>query len=95
MRWSFAMRHAIEDMPRDLVTTLRRYQLHQFRDGSFELRLQAVERPPEAFFERLMAAWEAVPAETPLMRIVEKDIEKPPGGKFETFTSDFVQSPLS
>jgi phenylacetate-CoA ligase len=52
-----ALRTALQAMPKDLARHLRRYQIHQFRDGRFELQVVAAAALPPAFGDRLMQAW--------------------------------------
>ncbi len=87
-----ALRDALENMPLALARDLRQFQVHQFRDGRFELRLRAVAPLPPQFGERLAAAWQAATGGRDLpLSIVEVDsIARPPSGKYQDFTSDFV-----
>ena len=90
-----AVREALEKMPAQLARGLRQFQVHQFRDDTFELRLLAAEPLPGEFADRIREAWKAAVGEkgAPL-RIVEVDhIARSPGGKFQDFTSDFVPAP--
>jgi len=91
-----AVREALEQMPPGLSRHLRRFQVHQYRDGSFELRLVATAPLPGAFVKRVQAAWQAAarsgpPAPLRLVRV--ERIERSPGGKFQDFTSEFVPAP--
>ena len=52
-----ALRTALQSLPAPLARDLRRYQIHQFRDGRFELQLVAVAALPPALGERLRRAW--------------------------------------
>jgi phenylacetate-CoA ligase len=87
-----AFRVAIERMPPELSAPLRQYQLHQHRDGRFELRVVAAQLLAPAFGEYLQAAWRAGPAGDAVpLRIAELDRIPPgPGHKLQNFTSDFV-----
>ena len=51
------LRTALQKMPVDLVRQLRRYQIHQLLDGSFELRMVTAGNLPPAFRERVRRAW--------------------------------------
>jgi phenylacetate-CoA ligase len=86
-----ALRTALEEMPAAAVRGLRQFQIHQFRDSSFEMRLLMASDLPAPLAEALTAAWrEAAGAEFPL-RVVRVDaIARSPGGKFQDFTSDFM-----
>jgi len=90
-----AVRGALEDMPAELSTNLRRFQMHQFKDNSFELRLAVAAPLPAAFAACIRAAWDKAAAENPAaLSIVEvAAIQRGRGGKFHDFTSDFVPAP--
>ena len=90
-----AVMDALAEIPLHLSKGLRQYQVHQFRDGSFELRLVAVSPLPAEFSERIKRAWRAaVRTGAVELRIREVDeIPRPPGGKFQDFTSDFFPPP--
>jgi phenylacetate-CoA ligase len=95
-------REALQEMPAALARPLRQFQLHQYRDAHFELRLAVVEPLSPEFIERVRRAW----ANASEGRQVSLDIvqvarlEAGNGGKFQDFTSDFtppidgVPSPL-
>jgi phenylacetate-CoA ligase len=90
-RWT-GLQRVLSDLPQELSRPLRQYQLHQFRDGRFELRLVIADALPDAFVERVQAAWRAIadpPHPALHLRVVET-IEKPPGGKFQNFTSELM-----
>jgi phenylacetate-CoA ligase len=87
-----AFRGAIESLPPELVRALRQFQIHQHRDGSFELRLVASAPLPADVTERLRAAWQRLsvrPEQVLAIRQVQQ-IARSPGGKFQVFTSDFM-----
>ncbi len=90
-----AIRQALEEMPPEISANLRLFQLHQFLDQSFELRLVAPGGLPPGFVERINTAWRAELAGVDLpLRLLEVDhISRGPGGKFQDFTSDFFPSP--
>ena len=44
-----AIRDALETMPREIAGNLRQFQVHQFRDGGFELRLVSQGGMPAEF----------------------------------------------
>ncbi|MEQ8354590.1 MAG: hypothetical protein RH942_03560 [Kiloniellaceae bacterium] len=87
-----ALREALEEMPGDLLRDLRQFQVHQFRDGRFELRLRAVAPLGGEVEQRIKAAWKAATEGTDLTLSVVpvKEIQRPPSGKYQDFTSDFV-----
>ncbi len=86
-----AVRDALESMPLRLSRPLRRFQVHQFRDGSFELRLVGAAPLAAEFAQRIRQAWEAATAPNHLeLRIREvEELPVSPGEKFQDFTSDF------
>jgi phenylacetate-CoA ligase len=93
---SFAMLEAVRatilKMPADEIRDLRQFQLHQFRDGRFELRLLARASLPDVFAEQIKAAWaKALSSSEQVLSLRYVDaIERSPGGKYQVFTSDFM-----
>jgi phenylacetate-CoA ligase len=87
-----AVRATILKMPPAQIHDLRQFQLHQFRDGRFELRLLARAPLPDTFAEQVNAAWaKAVRSSEQVLSLRYVDsIERAPGGKYQVFTSDFV-----
>lgn len=92
--WAYwaGLQLALYHMPQELVKPLRQYQLHQYRDGRFELRLASARPLAPAFMERLREAWAAsADGEPAPLAIREVDeIPRPPNSKFQDFTSDFT-----
>jgi phenylacetate-CoA ligase len=95
-RRSFAMLEAVRGtilkMRPEMIRDLRQFQLHQFRDGSYELRLMTRVPLPAAFVEEIDAAW-AKTAGTLGHALSVKyvdAIERAAGGKYQAFTSDFL-----
>ena len=88
---------ALNEMPGDISGNLRQYQLHQDKEKNFTLRVVASKPLPTAFFSRLRARWEPLDGENSFtLKIVEVDhIARPPGGKFQNFTSAFMPAPGS
>jgi hypothetical protein len=83
----------IDQLPLAALAQLREYQLHQYRDGSFELRLVTVGEPEEHLVHALRTAWDAENDElTPLRILPVARIAVEPGGKQQDFTSDFFPS---
>ena len=82
-------------MPSDLAQPLRQYQLHQYRDNRYELRLVAAAPLAEAFKVHIQDFWRKFEeGEPPPLEIIEvESIPRPPGGKFQNFTSDFAPPP--
>lgn len=92
-----ALRRALGDMPAELSKPLRQYQVHQYRDGRYELRLVVADALASAFTKRIQSEWEATgaPEPPPLAILVVDQIPRPPGGKFQDFTSDFAPPPVT
>jgi len=93
---SFAMLEAVRatilNMMPEQIRDLRQFQLHQFRNGHFELRLLVRAPLPDVFAEQVKAAWaKAVRSSEQVLSIQYVDaIERSPGGKYQVFTSDFT-----
>ncbi|MEQ1775856.1 MAG: AMP-binding protein [Burkholderiales bacterium] len=86
-----ALREALETIPPLTARHLRQFQIHQFRDESFELRLLTAGALPPEFETRIRVAWTAATNDKHSLRIVLVDvIHRSPGGKFQDFTSDFM-----
>jgi hypothetical protein len=81
-------------MPDALAAPMRQFQIHQYRDGRFEVRLVTAGPLAADFHEHLAAEWgnsdKPVP---PLAVVLVDEIPRPPGGKFQDFTSDFEPEP--
>ena len=91
-------RGIVPDMPPALLENVRRFQLHQFLDGSFELRLELADHgragPVTAWFdERWRALGEELDVDHPLAVVLVDHFENPRGGKFQDFESDFTPGP--
>jgi phenylacetate-CoA ligase len=87
-----ALRGALQRMPASIVRDLRRYQIHQLRDGRFEVRLVAVAPLPEEFCRRMEHAWTAAAgAGAPALALREVgDIPiHTDGTKFDDFVSEY------
>ncbi len=86
---------ALNEMPENISGNLRQYQLHQDKGKNFTLKVVASKPLPAAFFSRLMARWQPIDSENPFtLKVVEVDhIARPPGGKFQNFTSYFMPVP--
>lgn len=89
------LREALVGAPAELLKGLRQFQLHQYRDGRFELRLVMAGEVPPALLQRFHGAWPALEGLPPApLQVIQVDrIPLPPGGKFQDFTSDFVPPP--
>jgi phenylacetate-CoA ligase len=83
----------IDALPLASLAGLRAYQLHQFTDDRFELRLETVGEPSPAIVDAVRRAWDAEnDASHPLTIIRVEQIPGGPGGKQQEFTSDFFPS---
>lgn len=85
-----SFRSALGHFPQAMLIGLRQYQLHQFRDGRFELRLVTRGAPRPGLTDALAAAWQASGGTSPLRIVGVDSIPLPRGGKFQDFTSDFM-----
>ena len=85
---------ALTDMPADISKPLCQYQLHQFSDARFEFRLVVAGTLSAGFVEWIESAWRTTGAPAEQLTIREVDeIPRPPSGKFQDMTSDFVRTP--
>jgi len=86
-----SIREALEKMPAELSKNLRQFQIHQFKDDSFELRLFTPGGMNNNFPARIQSAWlKAIGNTQARLNIIEvKEIPRGPGGKFQDFTSDY------
>lgn len=84
----------IQGMDAALIKPVRQYQLHQDRRDTFELRVIADGKLPQAFTDTVLNAWRQEQTDPPdlVIRQVEH-IAPPPGGKHQEFTSDFFPHP--
>ena len=90
-----AVRGAINELPSDTIRAMRQFQMHQYRDGRFELRVAATGPLPLAFHEAVRAAWDAaLGGRSETFEVIEVDeIPRGPNGKFQDFTSDYMPPP--
>ncbi|MDD9304082.1 MAG: phenylacetate--CoA ligase family protein [Desulfobacter sp.] len=90
-----AILNGVSEAPESLCINLRQYQLHQYFDGHFELRLAFKGCPENGFLAYIHNTWQqALGQEPPILRIKTVDqIPKPKSGKYESFTSDFSPHP--
>jgi phenylacetate-CoA ligase len=89
------IRTILEEMPADIARNLRQFQVHQTRDGNFELRLLSAGPLNPLFHPLVRQHWEVVQKQAAQsLSIVEvSSISRSPGGKFQDFTSDFMPMP--
>lgn len=85
------LREELQAAPLEMVRNLRQFQVHQYRDGRFEMRLCTVGPLPEVLLSRLRQAWQnSIGEEDLTLELIEVDrIERPPSGKYQDFTSDY------
>ncbi len=83
---------AIGEMPFEHAHGLRQIQIHQYRDNRFELRVAATGPLQPVFAQIVHTAWALanVADRHPLDIVQVREIPRPPGGKFQLFTSDFM-----
>jgi phenylacetate-CoA ligase len=80
----------IAELPLEALSGLREYQIHQFRDGSFELRLATKDEDNTRLTDALRQVWDAQTDVPPPLRILRVGEVRPTsGGKQQEFTSDF------
>ena len=79
------------------IINVQNFQVHQFRDGGFELRLVSQGDMPAEFHRRIHDGWvgNAAGGDVPLRIVEVGQIDRSRGGKFQEFTSDFVPHPDS
>jgi phenylacetate-CoA ligase len=82
----------LQALPLDLLTELREYQLHQYRDGRYEMRLNTREEPDARLVAALRAAWDSGAGAATLDIIRVNEIAAIAGGKAQDFTSEFFPS---
>lgn len=84
------MRRAFDTLDLETLINLRAYQLHQSKDNTFQLRLQASGPLSPALAAQVVAAWtQAFGAATPLSIVEVDHIQTTAGGKQQDVTSDF------
>lgn len=77
-------------MPAEITSRLRQYQLHQYQQDGFALRLVAASSLSEEFETWIRKAWNAVrPTDTAVLSVEVVD-NIPHTGKFQSFTSVFM-----
>ena len=79
----------IRSQPLERLVKLREYQLHQYRDGRFELRLATRGEPDARLVYALRETWEREAGDAVLDIIRVDAIARTPGRKTQEFTSEF------
>jgi phenylacetate-CoA ligase len=82
----------LRSLPLDILRDLREYQLHQYIDGSFELRLATRGEPDARLIATVREAWEREAEGVNLNVIQVEAIARIPGRKTQDFTSDYFPS---
>lgn len=90
--WEALLEALHRTLPASLTGGMRKYQLHQFKDRHFELRLVMGNGPSDELAAAILAEWRkhAGPDGHALVIRCVDDIPRPRGGKFQNFSSDFV-----
>jgi len=86
------IRKAIDNMPDDIAVNFRQYQLHQFRDNSFEMRLVTAGELNSAFYDYIQRSWQQLADSNSNILLIThvNEIPRTPGGKNQDFTSDHM-----
>lgn len=85
---------AIDDLPVNALESLREYQVHQYRDGSFELRLVLAGEGDPSLEKAVRRAWDEQYGPQDKLEIRRVDaIPRTPSGKQQEFSSDFFPDP--
>ncbi len=80
----------IDELSVQALAGLREYQIHQYRDNSFELRLVTVGEPSVELTQSVQEAWDRSFDPDVSLKICRVDrIPTSPGGKQQEFSSDF------
>jgi phenylacetate-CoA ligase len=82
----------LQAQPLELLLALREYQLHQYLDGHFELRLNTRGAPDTRLIAALQNAWEAESRTARLDIVRVEQIAATAGGKAQDFTSEYFPS---
>jgi len=92
--WEFwdALLNALDDTPKELFAQLRQYQLHQYKDGHFQLRIVASSSVASKLESSLKQNIEHFlkGAADKLEVLQMEEIPRPVSGKIQNFTSDFI-----
>lgn len=92
--WEFwdALLNALNEVPKEQFAQLRQYQLHQYRDGRFQLRIVAAKELAVTLETNLRQCIEhflhGAAARLELLQVDE--IPRPASGKIQNFTSDYI-----
>lgn len=89
------LRETMEALDGDALAGVQLFQIHQSRDRNFELRVVSRKALSPSLTKVFAEVWKASPTTKGLsLRIVRVDsLARSQGGKFQTFTSDFMPVP--
>jgi len=89
--WTTLQKESLH-IPKELLKPIKQYQLHEYRDGHFELNLVAEGPVPDALVARLREIWQSAGGSSPAPLTIRQvdNIPLAPGGKFQSFISDFM-----
>jgi phenylacetate-CoA ligase len=79
----------LEQLPLESLKSVRERQLHQYRDGSFTLRLAINAPVPEIVVQTIQGGWNQNFANTTLTITFLEKLDRKPNEKQQEFTSEF------
>lgn len=92
--WEFwdALLNALDEIPKQQFAQLRQYQLHQYKDGRFQLRVVASSKLATTLESSLNQTIDRIikGAANRLEVLQVEEIPRPASGKIQNFTSDFI-----
>lgn len=92
--WEFwdALLNSLEDIPKEQFAQLRQYQLHQYKDGRYQLRIVATSELAATLESSLRQKIDRIleGAADRLEVLQVEEIPRPASGKIQNFTSDFI-----
>jgi len=86
------VQNTLSSMPNRYLTAITRYQLHQFKNNSFELRLESTKPLDTDLVNYISQAWKNACGENSvtLNIIAHENLNKDNKKKFDNFTSEFT-----
>jgi len=89
------LRDKVDSLDASVLSGFRLFQIHQSRDGNFEMRIVSDDPISQRLVQALAHAWKETPLSKGIsLRIVRvENLVRSPGGKFQVFTSDFMPAP--
>jgi len=92
--WKFwdALLNALDEIPKQQFAQLRQYQLHQYKNGRFQLRIVASSRLASTLESSLNQKIDRIlKGATDRLEVLQvTEIPRPASGKIQNFTSDFI-----